>query len=100
MYGECWFTGKFYFKHGGSQNATLSPSTLPGERDALHLLPAKAALPQIRVDTLIGPQANYEIKYKITIYFYKIIISYEQLKNRTYINTKSGTNSNLQLFIK
>ena len=24
MYGECWFTGKLYFKHGGSQNATLS----------------------------------------------------------------------------
>ena len=23
MYGECWFTGNFYFKHGGSQNATL-----------------------------------------------------------------------------
>ena len=23
MYGECWFTGQFYFKHGGSQNATL-----------------------------------------------------------------------------
>ena len=23
MYGECWFTGKLYFKHGGSQNATL-----------------------------------------------------------------------------
>ena len=23
MYGECWFTGKIYFKHGGSQNATL-----------------------------------------------------------------------------
>ena len=23
MYGECWFTGKNYFKHGGSQNATL-----------------------------------------------------------------------------
>ena len=23
MYGECWFTGTFYFKHGGSQNATL-----------------------------------------------------------------------------
>ena len=23
VYGECWFTGKFYFKHGGSQNATL-----------------------------------------------------------------------------
>ena len=21
---ECWFTGKLYFKHGGSQNATLS----------------------------------------------------------------------------
>ena len=24
MYGECWFTGKNYFKHGGSQNATLN----------------------------------------------------------------------------
>ena len=24
MYRECWFTGKFYFKHGGSQNATLT----------------------------------------------------------------------------
>jgi len=23
VYGECWFNGKFYFKHGGSQNATL-----------------------------------------------------------------------------
>ena len=23
MYGECWFTGTFYFKPGGSQNATL-----------------------------------------------------------------------------
>ena len=23
MYGEYWFTGTFYFKHGGSQNATL-----------------------------------------------------------------------------
>jgi len=23
VYGECWFTGKKYFKHGGSQNATL-----------------------------------------------------------------------------
>ena len=23
MYGECWFTGTFYFKHSGSQNATL-----------------------------------------------------------------------------
>ena len=24
VYGECWFTRKFYFKHGGSQNATLT----------------------------------------------------------------------------
>ena len=24
MYGECWFTEKLYFKHGGSQNATLT----------------------------------------------------------------------------
>ena len=31
---------------------------------------ARAALPQIRVETLIGSQANYEIKIKITIYFF------------------------------
>ena len=42
----------------------LSPSTLPGETNALHLLTARAALPQIRVETLIGSQANYEIKLK------------------------------------
>ena len=36
--------------------ALLGPSTLPGERKALRLL----ALPQIRVETLIGSQANYE----------------------------------------
>ena len=58
--------------------AFLSPSTLPGERDALHLLPARAALPQIKVETLIGSQAEFEIKIKITIYFYKIKISYEK----------------------
>ena len=58
--------------------ALLNPSTLPGERDAerdaLRLLPAWAALPQIMVATLIGSQANY----KITIYVYKIMISYEK----------------------
>ena len=59
--------------------ALLSPSTLPGERDVLHLLPARAALPQIRVETLIGFQANYDIK--LTIHFYKIMMSYE--KNST-----------------
>ena len=58
--------------------ALLSPSTLPGETNALHVLTAMAALPQIRVETLIGSQANYEIKIKITIYFYKIMISYEK----------------------
>ena len=58
--------------------AGLSPSTLPGESNVLHFLPARAALPQIRIETLIGSQANYEIKIKITIYFYKIMISYEK----------------------
>ena len=58
--------------------ALLSPATLPGETNALHLLTARAALPQIRVETLIGSQANYEIQIKITIYFYKIMISYEK----------------------
>ena len=42
--------------------ALLSPSTLTRETNALHLLNARAALPQIRVETLIGSQANYEIK--------------------------------------
>ena len=54
--------------------ALLSHSTVPGERKALHLL----GLTQIRVETLIGSQANYEIKIKITIYFYKTMISYEK----------------------
>ena len=58
--------------------ALLSPSTLPGEIDVLHVLPAKAALSQIRVETLIASQANFEIKIKITIYSYKIMISYEK----------------------
>ena len=40
------------------------------------LLAARAALPQIMVETLIGSQANYEIKIKIAIY--KIMISYEK----------------------
>ena len=42
--------------------ALLSPSTLPGETNALHLLAARVALPQIKVETLIGSQANYEKK--------------------------------------
>ena len=67
--------------------ALLSPSSQPGERDVLHLLTTRAALPQIRVVTLMGSHVNYEIKIQITIYFYKIIISYEKLKNQTYINT-------------
>ena len=37
------------------------------------LLTDRAALPQIRLEALIGSQENYEIK--ITIYFYKIMIS-------------------------
>ena len=77
--------------------ALLSYSTLPGEINALHLLTARAALPQIRVDTLIGSQANYEIKKLIMIYFYKIIKSIEKY---TTLNTKISKNSNLQLFIK
>ena len=40
--------------------ALLSPSTPPGERVGMHLLAARAALPQIRVETLIGSQANYK----------------------------------------
>ena len=33
---------------------------------------------QIRVEMTIGSQANYELNIKITIYFYKIIITYEK----------------------
>ena len=70
--------------------ALLSPSTLPGETNALHLLTARAALPQI-------------IIFLITIYFYKITISikkYATLNINININTKISKNSNLQLFIK
>ena len=58
--------------------ALLRPSQPPRERDVLHFRRARAALPQIRVETLIGSQANYEIKTKIAIYLYKIMISYEK----------------------
>ena len=37
------------------------PSHPPGETMGLHIRPARATLPQIRVETLIGSQANYEI---------------------------------------
>ena len=49
--------------------ALLSPSTPPGERVGLHVRPARAALHQVRVETLINSQANYDINIKITIYF-------------------------------
>ena len=50
----------------------------------MHLLTARTALPQIRVETLIGLQANYEIKIKITIYIYKKMISYEKYSTLVY----------------
>ena len=57
----------------------LSPSTLPGETNAMHLLATRVALLQIIVEMLIGSQANYELKIKITIRLnYKIMISYEK----------------------
>ena len=74
--------------------ALLSPSTSPGE-----LMCLKFLHPQIRVETLIGSQANNEIKIKITICFYKIIISYEKYSTLN-INTKVSEHSNLQLFLK
>ena len=58
--------------------ALLSPSTSPGINVGLHFRAARATLPQIRAETLIGSQANYEIQIKVTIYFYKIMISYEK----------------------
>ena len=65
--------------------ALLSPSHPPGENLGLHFRAARAAFPQIRVETLIGSQAKYEIKIKITIYYYKVIISYEKYSR---VNTK------------
>ena len=58
--------------------ALVSPSHPPAENVGLHFRAARAALPQIRVQTLIGSQADYEIKIQITIYFYKIMIAYEK----------------------
>ena len=43
-------------------------------RFTVAVVTARAALSQIRIETLIGSQANNEKK---TIYFYKIMISYE-----------------------
>jgi len=60
----------------------------------------RVALTQIRVETLIGSQANNEIKIKIRIYFYKIIISYEKYSTLNQINQKVSKNSNLQLFLE
>ena len=54
----------------------------------LHFRPARVALPQIRVETLIGSQANYEIK-KLIIYFYKIMISYEKYSTLNLYQHKS-----------
>ena len=54
-----------------------APSTPPGTVMGLSFY-IRAALPQIRVETMVGSQANYEIKIKITIYFYKIMISYKK----------------------
>ena len=44
--------------------AFLSPSRQPGENMGLHFRATRAALPQIRVDTLIGSQADFVIKIK------------------------------------
>ena len=44
--------------------ALLNHSHPPGENVGRHFRAARAALPQIMVETLIGSQANYEIKIK------------------------------------
>ena len=46
---------------GGS---TFKPLNSAWGTNVLHLLIVRAALPHIRVETLIGTQANYEIKFK------------------------------------
>ena len=52
----------------------LAPPPTPPDADVTD----RTALPQIMKETLIGSQANYKIQIKITIYFYKIMISYEK----------------------
>ena len=59
---------------GGS---TFKPLNSAGQL-MLCICNCQGPLLQIRVETLIGFQANYEIQIKITIYFYKIMISYEK----------------------
>ena len=46
--------------------ARFSPSPPPGERDVLHFRHARAALLKIKVETVIGSRANYEIKIQIS----------------------------------
>ena len=51
----------------------FKPST-PTGRFKLVDVTTKAALPQKKVDTLIGPQVNYEIKLTFTREYYTIKI--------------------------
>ena len=60
---------------------TFKPFTPVWENNGSAFSTRRAALPQIRVDTLIGSQANNETKIKITIYFYKIIIANENIQH-------------------
>ena len=55
---------------GGS---IFSPSNPSGDLCSVNVT-TRAALPQNRVETPSGSQTNYEIKTKIRIHFYKIIL--------------------------
>ena len=50
--------------------ALLRPSTLPGQTNDLHLLTPRAAVPQIRVETLIGIKLQLHIKIVDLVLFY------------------------------
>ena len=77
--------------------ALLRPSTSSGiNREEINLgLHFRDATNQIRVETVIGSQANYEIKILITIYFYKIMISYEKYST---LNFKKKKKVKIQMY--
>ena len=70
MYGECWFTGKLYFKHGGSQNATLtfrltflrmreSDTSLVAMWDVYVSHPAAPTVKTVPIDVSAHARVNY-----------------------------------------
>ena len=69
-----------YYYYPGSCGGTFKPLTPAwGNNESAFSTRQGGLTPDLgRNADWLGSQANYEIKIKITIYFYKIMISYEK----------------------